>query len=169
MPWTPKNNNFDYAPVIDNLFTYFAANQTDALDWANGGSGLTDFAEFYNNATGRVTSNFPFMLFVDAESDERYEDQLLAEFQFTLEYAITGADKDQMILDAWKYDTAIKSMITEIDVRTELFAGSKTPVVGHVTRMRPLFDVIGQGKNSKNWVQRSALEVTYFLTSQGRN
>src|SRR4051812_40772376 len=65
MPWTPTYNVINARSITDNLLAYFAANQVDALNWANGGSGLKSFQKFSDSVANRNTPVYPAIAYSD--------------------------------------------------------------------------------------------------------
>src|SRR4051812_38784505 len=116
MAWPPqsKANVFDVAPLADNLLGYIESNQTDALAWANGGSGLADFAKFYTNASGRMQTTFPSLLILGQRIESDLEEAMQADWQLVLEGAISGPNTDQIVADAKRYGQALESMLANI-------------------------------------------------------
>src|SRR3954470_13382744 len=101
MVWTPKANVIDLTQVADNLLGYIEANQTDALIWANGGTGLDDFAKFYTNAVGRLQTQFPSLMILTQRAEADLSGEiLLSGLEITLEGTIAGKDTDSLVRDA---------------------------------------------------------------------
>lgn len=165
MAWTPELNVVDLTPVIDNLLGYIGGNQTDALTWANGGTGLDDMT-LYSNAAGRLASQYP-QLIVLTQSDEgelESDTLLTTEFRIRLEVAVMGT-ADELPAKAKTYDLAVRSMLVNIPNAT-MTAGMKT-----TTRLwkrdwpATVYDILrgGTGKQANSFLQIFQTEATYIF------
>src|SRR5687768_12373809 len=121
MPWTPKKKVVDLTKIVDNLLTYLAAQDTDALVWTQPlvDPPLAPFAAFYSNASGRLATKFPQLIVLDQEhaaeeAETEDGDVLVIPFVLTLEVAITGSNTDTLVANTKKYALALESMLANI-------------------------------------------------------
>lgn len=164
MAWTPQRQVIDVSPAKDALLSFIEANNTDALDWANNGPGLAPFAAVYPNASSRLRTLFPSIALIawgfgnTDESDEAADAILSLRF----EVEITGtADTLPGLVE--KYDLAVRSMLVNAPLMSNLTQGSKS-----VTHMwapddpATTFDVLRGFKNA-DFLQRFQTEIDYKL------
>lgn len=142
MVWSPHYQVVDYSQVADNLLTYIDANQTEALNWANGGSGLADFAKFYTNAVGRLQTTFPSLMVLAYRAETNLEGDLLESgMQITMEGTVSGNDTDQLVQDAKRYAKAVESMVANIP-SAALTANSDPAMTARLFEVESVFDIL---------------------------
>jgi hypothetical protein len=164
MAWDPQLNVIDLTPVIDNLLGYIRDNQSDALFWANGGAGLDDFQGIYPNASGWLSSLYPYVLVLVQEDEGETEgDTLLSTtLRLRLEVAVTGT-KDDLSGKAKRYDMALRSMLINIPGDT-LTADMKTnTVLWKQEWPKTVYDVTSRDKKTNAFVQMFQTEMTYIF------
>lgn len=166
MAWTPAAKIIDLVPVADNLLAYIQANQTDALEWANGGPGLNDFAKLYTNASGRLQTMFPsLMILAQAEEPDIAGEVLLSGLQLTLEGTISGGDADQLVLDTKKYAKAVASMLMNIP-SASLMAGTDDVTHSQIHELETKYDILRGQQGSTAFLQIFQIRCLYALVGR---
>lgn len=159
MTWAPQYKVADVTEVVDNLITYFEANQSDALEWA----GVEDggFARFYPNAPGRLISKFPSLVFLD----QRYEtdlsgDALLVGLELRMEGCVTGGNLDTLTLTTKRYAMAMESMLANVPSATLTDSGHAT-----LFEIETGYDLAGQLKNANSFLAIFGIRCLYKIVA----
>jgi hypothetical protein len=120
LTWAPANAATDIRPLSPNLLQFFRDNQTEVLDWANGGPGLDDFQVIYNTDEGsHQNSIFPnLQVFSESHRTTFRNDGLHVEYSLTLIAEMAGTDATQLRLDAKNYGYALESMLMNVPTAT---------------------------------------------------
>lgn len=119
MTYVPTKQVVDLTPLIDNLKAYVIDTDNEALAWANGGTGMTEFQEFFTNARGRTQTIFPQILVLTQTIETDLSGEILiAGWQVVLEVAVAGPDADDVATDTKRYGKAVESMISNIPSAT---------------------------------------------------
>lgn len=124
MVWNPQYTVINSRAIADNLLTYFATNQADALTWAGGGS-LKPFRKFSNSIANRAVPVYPAIAFSDDNDAVDYTgDVTEGAYSLTFEVSIDKATAndsnaaDTVVTDARLYAIAIVSMIRNCPLAT---------------------------------------------------
>jgi hypothetical protein len=163
MVWAPRANVIDLTQIADNLLAYIADNQTDALIWANGGTGLDDFAKFYTNAVGRLQTQFPSLMILTQRAEPDLSGEiLLSRLEVTLEGTIAGNETDTLVRDAKIYAKAVESMIMNIPPET-LTANSDPEMHAAFIEQLSVLDILRP--HSSGFMQIFQTQCVYRLTA----
>lgn len=116
MVWQPQRKIVDTRFIARNILAYIAANQTDALFWANdNAAGLKNFKQFSESAANRAAPVFPSLAVVSDSNATTFDSDLLASrYAITFE-AMIGSDSPILSpLIARKMKTALESLLLNI-------------------------------------------------------
>lgn len=119
MAWTPTIAVIDDRFFAKNALDYIAANQRDALTWANGGSSaLKVFKSLF--LSPRLVQVFPSLTVIGQEHQTAVspEETLQIDFSLTLEGAIQHGKEEYLAENSPKYNLAIQSMLANIPKTT---------------------------------------------------
>lgn len=159
MVWNPTERATDIRAISPNLLAYFRTNQTQALNWANSGTGLADFAVIYNTNEGLLYTIFPNLMVFRERHRSRFTDGGQdIEYSFDFIYEVAGADATALRVNAKKYGYALESMILNIPSATLMNGVSNytRPTVNEVVLEHgPL-----RGEEG-NWMIGSTLSATF--------
>jgi hypothetical protein len=163
MSWQPQNQVIDEKKLIDNLLSFFRANQSSALDWAAGGVGaLKDFARLHNSATGRVDTVFPVLMISSTRLVTTFDSDLLEAAWFVeIELAVAAARADEATEKSHKYVQAVESMLANIPSGT-LCAGSRALQFAALERLSSEFDVLRR-RSANEFLQIAVIGAEFTL------
>ena len=162
--WTPENKVLDVVNVVDNLLAYIGDNQTDALEWANGGTPMDDFASLYPNAPGRLISKFPALICLSqAYETDLTGDLLIAGLELKFEGAVTGPNLDDLTLNTKRYAMAVESMLANVPSAT-LSAGATNTIQATLFEIGTAFDLTGQLKTANSFLAIFQTKAIYKIT-----
>jgi len=154
---------FDPRIIGVNLFDWFKANQTDALDWANDGASpvlppVADTSFFLNEHTPTV---FPACLLNRIQyASETGED--ISQTEIALQYSIelVSGDRAWLAVAASKYAMAFESMTKNIP-KTSLENNSKIVFsAGALISIETTFDFLRT--NGTQFMQKFAIQVNWL-------
>lgn len=163
MAWTPDYKVIDLSQIADNLLGYIDDNQTVALDWANDGPGLIEFAKFYTNSSGRLQTIFPSLMILTQETGTDLEGDILqGGLKITLEATIAGPDTDELVANTKLYAKALESMLANIP--SETFTAGSDPVMhSALMEIETRLDVVRSIVGVSGFVQVFQIQCLYKL------
>lgn len=165
MAWTPTIQVVDATRPVENLLAYIEEYGADAIQWANGGTALPDFATLYSNASGRLGTQFPLLMVLNQQMEtDLTGDALVAGLEITLEGAVTGSDTDELVYTSKAYAMAVESMLANIS-SDDLMAGSYKSTHAALFELRTVFDILHGFKTANSWLQIFQTKVIYKLTT----
>lgn len=165
MPWDPQFKVIDQRPLAANILSYISDNQTDALNWANGGPGLDDFAKFYTNASGRLQTQFPcLMVLSQGLGTDLTGDGLQSAFQIVLEGAVSGTDPDTLVDNTKRYAMAVESMVLNMP-SDEFTLGANQYHKGFVIEIETIHDVVT--RITSGFLQVFQVRLTFNILTSG--
>lgn len=115
MAWIPKTNVIDTTRIDANILAFIAANQAEALFWANNGAALKIFNFLADNVENLDLPNLPTLTVTGSEEAFNYDADIL-QTNYRIDFESIVFDKDGGLLPALtkKYATALKSMLANI-------------------------------------------------------
>jgi hypothetical protein len=118
MAWAPQKQVIDLSQIADNLLGYIEANQVEVLDWASNGDGLTPFAKFYTNASGRLQTIFPSLMILNQTCEtDLAGDKGIESILANIPSADLTANSDPIMTAA----------LFEIETRLDILRGQQSP------------------------------------------
>lgn len=166
MTWQPVNNTIDEKPFGENLLAFFAANQTAALEWANGGAGLKNFVKLHNSATGRVDTAFPVLMISRARLLTNFESDLLESlWQVEIDILVAGAKADQATERSRKYVKAVESMLANIP-GPALTAGAGQVQLAYLRTLTSEFDLLRR-RTANEFLQIAVIGAEFVVRKAG--
>lgn len=167
MTWAPDYKVIDLSQIADNLLGYIEAQQIDALEWANGGSGLPEFAKFYTNSSGRLQTIFPSLMILTQETGtDLAGDILQGGLKLTLEATISGPNTDELVANTKLYAKALESMLANIPAET-FTAGSDPAMHSALMEIETRLDVVRSIVGVSGFVQVFQIQCLYKLLAPG--
>jgi hypothetical protein len=165
MPWTPTYNVINARSITDNLLAYFAANQVDALNWANGGSGLKSFQKFSDSVANRNTPVYPAIAYSDDNDALNFGDGGIDSGIYVVSYEVMvqNPNPDVATSEARKYARAISSMIRNCPASTLMANTDADAVV--IDTLEVGFDPIKTNATQNDFMQTFQVRATYLLTA----
>lgn len=116
MAWTPTNKVINARVIAANILAFIAANQTEALTWANGSTGLLDFQEIEDSVANRDSPLFPSLALQDDNDAADYTgDMIDAVYSATFEIMIENSSPAAAVTQARVYATALSSLLANMD------------------------------------------------------
>jgi hypothetical protein len=168
MAWPPTEHFqvFDERATADNIFDFLKSSQSDALAWADGGSGLPAITKFH--ASPRLTTVFPALTILQSEHSSAWGNGgiLLIVYSLTLELALTHGKQDDLTANAKKYVMALESMLANIP-ETTFSENSIIPITTTLREMETVFDI--QGKIKNRFIQVSQTKVSWVVEATTSN
>jgi len=166
MVWSPAIQATDIRPLSPNLLQFFRDHQTEALNWANGGPGLDDFAVIYDTDEGSQYQIFPNVQVYG----ERYSTGLNdygtgIKYTLDLVFEVHGADPNALKVEVRKRCYALESMALNIPsaTLTNGLSGNTRPIINEASaELGPAL----KGEEG-NWLIRSILKLTFEFTMIG--
>lgn len=165
MAWLPTAKVIDLSQTADNLLAYIAANQTDALEWAE--PGLDDFQKFYTNASGRLATQFPSLMILSQRVDtDLAGDTLDAALQLILEATISGSDADELVAKTKHYSKAVESMLLNVPSEV-LMANAEGYHRSYAVELETELDILRGQQSPSAFLQIFQTRVVYRLSASG--
>lgn len=170
MTWNPKNNSIDVSKIIDNLFAFLEAEQTEALAFIKGADSidLPDWKKFYKSSAGRITTIFPLLMLIKREAATDFSSDVLSVgLRLTFEALIQGGNKDLIVLQADKYAAALESML--INVPPEVLTANVFNIVDSIeSEIETEFDFLRGNRANKptTFLQGFQTQITYILKGE---
>lgn len=141
MVWAPRFKVISRNRLRDNIIAYWNTNQVEALAWAKSTLGfpatpvLTPLTNFYTSTIGRLMTDFPRGMVVNAETtratdlgDDSYE---ASRHTFVFEIETYGTDANQIVKDSECYAIAFDSVLRNIP-SANLFTGMTQVAGGNI-------------------------------------
>src|SRR5688500_16149944 len=100
-PYVPTLDAPDTRLIVPNLLAYMAAQDAEAIKWANGGTALPEFKKLFTSAEGRVHQIFPDLMVLHESAVARQTDAgLVIEYELLFELEIVGKSADVVTANA---------------------------------------------------------------------
>jgi hypothetical protein len=166
MPWTPTQYTLNCRAIADNLLAYMNTNQSDALTWANGASGMKAFQSIANSLADRTTPVFPAMQFLDDNDQQLFEDGVIeGAYVVTFETMVQHATAATAISQARIYAKAISSMIRNCPNSTLI--SNTGASVAQLQGLENRFDPIKTNDMQNDFLQVFQTRATYLVEGAG--
>lgn len=164
--WDPTINVVDATQIKNNILTFLAANQVEALKWANGGnSGLDAFKDFHKSP--RTVTRFPSVMVLQIEHDTKWFDTIMQiTFSIVFETALIHGNADTLADMAPKYSMALESMLSNVS-ETTFNEDSIIDITSTGMDVKTTFDVQGQYK--QQFIQVFQTRMNWIIEAQGVN
>src|SRR5687767_6304164 len=123
MAWTPTNKVINTRILASNILTFIAANQTDALTWANGAPGMINFQDINDSVANRNNPIFPAIALRDDDDAADYTGDLIEPaYSATFEVMVESSVPSTAVTKARVYSLALSSMLRNM-TSAELTSG----------------------------------------------
>ena len=166
MPWEPTHNTIRSRRIADNLLAHFAANQVDAIEWANGGQPLRPLRSFSTSVADRANPVFPAIMFTtDEDAQDLTGDIIRAAYTVTFEILVQSPSAATAVAEADAYSLAIRSMIQGCPPET-VAAGTGADAAATVLEsLESGFDEIRSNEQQNDFLQSFRVRAVYRLTA----
>lgn len=112
MAWTPTNKVINTRTLASNILAFIAANQAEALEWANGAAGMIAFQDINDSVANRNNPVYPSIALKDDNDEVVIDDDILQPaYSVTFEVVIENQHPSTAVTKARVYDFALKSML----------------------------------------------------------
>jgi hypothetical protein len=163
MVYTPRFNTINSRVIVDNLLTYWLANQADAFTWA-GDSSLKTLKKFEASVTDRSVPVFPAVTFADdSEAIDYAGDTVIALYQPAFNVMITNADPDEAVRQAWLYSKALTSLLINCPKSTLAANTGAAASATIIEDMATAFDPIRADEEQIDFMQLFQIRPTIRL------
>ena len=168
MAWEPKQSILISRAIATNLLTYFAANQVEALAWANANAVpvLKPIAKISESVANRANPVFPAIAFSDDNDAVAYGDDILkAGYSVTFELMVQNKNADAATTQARIYLAAFVSMIVNcprdsLELNTGAVSGSAV-----LQTIETGFDPIQTNEMQNDFMQQFQIRAIYTLAA----
>lgn len=163
MVWSPTYKTVRCRAIADNLLAYIAANQADAILWANG-STLRELQDFITTVTDREKPIYPFISFLTDEDDQDFAgDMTDVGYEVTFQMLVQGSSPVTAKDEAEMYAAAVKSMIRNCPSPT-VTVNTGADLNGTVLlKIRSKYDETGGNELQNDFGQTVLIVATYTL------
>jgi hypothetical protein len=163
MAWTPTNKVINTRIVASNILSFIAANQTEALTWANGATGLIAFQDINDSVANRSNPIFPAIALEDDDDETDYTGDILQPlYRVKFEIMVQSADPSAAVTKARIYDLAVKSMIRNMTA-AELTDGL-TDINAVLLAVESGFEPMQANEQQNSFLQVFQIRATFRLT-----
>jgi len=163
MSWNPRQKIIDTRFLGQNILSFVADNQADALEWANGGEPLKELQEFAVSIANRNAPVLPSIAIADdGNATDFGSDVLKSAYEITLEIMVGNASATDAANMARCYKHALESMLLNIP-KTDLFAGAEILLDFRISGIETGFDEIKASKSKNYFMQMFQTKVIYEL------
>lgn len=164
--WEPQINVVDATKIKNNILTFLAENQVEALKWANGGvSGLDAIKDFHKSP--RTVTRFPSVMVLQIEHDTKWFDTIMQiSFSIVFETALIHGKPDILADMAPKYSMALESMLSNVP-ETTFNADSIIDITSTGMEVKTTFAV--QGTYKQQFIQVFQTRMDWIIEAQGVN
>jgi hypothetical protein len=159
--WEPGLKIIDTRFVGRNILVFVAANQADALNWANDGDDLKPFKQITESVANRSAPMFPSLAIQSEGSATDFSgDVNISPFEISFEAVIEGSP-DTLPLLSRRYKHALESMLLNIP-KADLLADSS---ISHFTVDSIESDMpeIKANEMQNKFYQEFTTKVTYIF------
>lgn len=163
MAWTPVNKVINTRALASNILTFIAANQTEALAWANGASGLIGFQDINASVANRSNPVFPAIALRDDDDAADYTGDILEPaYSATFEVMIENPLPAVAVTKARVYSLALSSMLRNM-TNAQLISGT-TAQAAVLISIETGFEQIQANEQQNSFLQVFQIRATYRLT-----
>lgn len=143
MPWRPTTQVLDPRKIKNNILSFIADNQSDALKWA----AETLVPIFYLHKTPTNVTAFPACSAIQVSHNTKWvNDILIIDFSIVFEAAVIHGDRNILADRALQYSMALESMLMNVP-ETTFQNHSTIDITSTAMGVETQFDVQGKYKN----------------------
>lgn len=160
MTWAAKIPFAGVEPIIENLIAIVERDQTEALAWANGGSGLDDFEQI--SRARRADAKYPYLAIFASDTDLRQGDEersLDQAHRIVMEIVVIGSDPEALTGTLHKYTKAVHQMVISASVADITEDLEASDAIWDVTRKEYSFERREVANGKYQLISRTLVQV----------
>lgn len=163
MTWVPQKQFIRSHVVASNLLAYIAANQADAILWANSGTALKPLKSFSDSVVGtRLNPLFPAIGFASDEDQQAFTTDITpGAYAVVYEIVVESQNPNTAVAEARIYSDAIKSMILNIPSASLLLNTGALPNTEVLENIKSQFSEINANEPQNDFFQTVQIGATY--------